>query len=113
VLPLQVIEGLAAIALLTLVARRFPRQPGCSRRLLALTPISVGSTPGNTDSCLVLVLLVAAWATVATERGSVAPAASMALPSASTSDAGRVGGPAHVRVRLLFVAPRWRDASRT
>jgi len=71
----QVLEGLAAIALLYhLVARRFGAPAGLLAALfLALTPISVViDRSSNTDSCLVVVLLLAAWAlTVATERGSV------------------------------------------
>jgi 4-amino-4-deoxy-L-arabinose transferase-like glycosyltransferase len=70
----QVLEGLAAIALLYhLVARRFDAPAGLLAALfLALTPISVViDRSSNTDSCLVLVLLLAAWAlTVAAERGS-------------------------------------------
>jgi len=72
----QVLEGLAAIALLYhLVARKFGATAGLLAALfLALTPISVVvDRSSNTDSCLVLVLLLAAWALiVATERGSVA-----------------------------------------
>jgi 4-amino-4-deoxy-L-arabinose transferase-like glycosyltransferase len=70
----QVIEGVAAIALLYhLVARRCGRLAGLAAALfLALTPISVAvDRSSNTDSCLVLVLLLAAWALiVAAERGS-------------------------------------------
>lgn len=70
----QVIEGVAAIALLHhLVARRCGRLAGLAAALfLAMTPISVAvDRSSNTDSCLVLVLLIAAWALiVAAERGS-------------------------------------------
>lgn len=61
----QVIEGLCAIALLHhLVARRFGRAAGLIAALcLALTPVSVAvDRSGNTDSALVLLLLLAAWA---------------------------------------------------
>jgi 4-amino-4-deoxy-L-arabinose transferase-like glycosyltransferase len=72
----QVLEGLAAIGLLYhLVARKFGASAGLLAALfLALTPISVVvDRSSNTDSCLVLVLLLAAWALlVATERGSAA-----------------------------------------
>ncbi|HXJ81435.1 MAG TPA: glycosyltransferase family 39 protein [Candidatus Methylomirabilis sp.] len=72
----QVVEGLASIALLYhLVARRFGAATGLLAALfLALTPISIViDRSSNTDSCLVLVLLLAAWAlTIATERGSAA-----------------------------------------
>ncbi|MFX5991215.1 glycosyltransferase family 39 protein, partial [Acinetobacter baumannii] len=56
----QVIEGVAAIALLHhLVARRCGRLAGLAAALfLAMTPISVAvDRSSNTDSCLVLVLL--------------------------------------------------------
>ncbi len=80
----QVLEGLASVALVYhLVARRFGAAAGLLAGLfLALTPISVViDRSSNTDSCLVLVLLLAAWAlTVAAERGSAALfALSMAL----------------------------------
>jgi 4-amino-4-deoxy-L-arabinose transferase-like glycosyltransferase len=80
----QVLEGLASVVLVYhLVARRFGAPAGLLAGLfLALTPISVViDRSSNTDSCLVLVLLLAAWAlTVATERGSAAVFASaMAL----------------------------------
>jgi 4-amino-4-deoxy-L-arabinose transferase-like glycosyltransferase len=70
----QVLEGLACIALVYwLVARRFGEGAGLLAALFqAVTPISVViDRSSNTDSCLVLVLLLAAWAlSVATERGS-------------------------------------------
>jgi len=70
----QAIEGVAAVALLYhLVQRRFGAAAGLLAALfLALTPVSVAiDRSSNTDSCLVLVLLLAAWAlTVAVERGS-------------------------------------------
>jgi 4-amino-4-deoxy-L-arabinose transferase-like glycosyltransferase len=74
VLVPQAIEGVAAVALLYhLVRRRFGAAAGLLAALfLALTPVSVAiDRSSNTDSCLVLVLLLAAWAlTVAVERGS-------------------------------------------
>jgi 4-amino-4-deoxy-L-arabinose transferase-like glycosyltransferase len=70
----QVLEGLGAVALVYhLVARRFGAAAGLLGALvLALTPISVViDRSSNTDSCLVLVLLLAGWAlAVAAERGS-------------------------------------------
>ena len=70
----QVLEGLASIALVYhLVARRFGVAAGLLAALfLTLTPISVViDRSSNTDSCLVTVLLLAAWAlSVAAERGS-------------------------------------------
>ena len=70
----QVIEGLAAVALLChLVRRRFGADAGLLAGLfLALTPIAVAvDRSGNTDTGLVLVLLLAAWAVlVAAERAS-------------------------------------------
>jgi 4-amino-4-deoxy-L-arabinose transferase-like glycosyltransferase len=70
----QVLEGLASVALVYhLVARRFGAAAGLLAALfLAVTPISVViDRSSNTDSCLVLVLLLAAWALiVAAERGS-------------------------------------------
>jgi 4-amino-4-deoxy-L-arabinose transferase-like glycosyltransferase len=68
----QVVEGLAAILLLFhLVRRRFGTLAGLLGALfLALTPISVAvDRSTNTESCLVLVLLLAGWAlSVAAER---------------------------------------------
>lgn len=61
----QVIEGLASIALLYhLVARGFGKPAGLIAALaLALTPVSVAvDRSGNTDSALVLLLLLASWA---------------------------------------------------
>jgi len=61
----QLLEGLAAIAVLYyLVARRFGAGAGLVAGLaLALSPVSVVMDRGSgTDSCLVLVLLLAAWA---------------------------------------------------
>lgn len=61
----QAIEGVASIALLYhLIQRRFGRVAGLLAALfLALTPISVAvDRSNNTDSCLVLCLLAAAWA---------------------------------------------------
>ncbi len=70
----QVLEGLAAVALVFhLVARRFGAGAGVLAGLfLALTPIAVAvDRSGNTDTGLVLVLLLAAWALLlAAERGS-------------------------------------------
>jgi 4-amino-4-deoxy-L-arabinose transferase-like glycosyltransferase len=70
----QVVEGVAAIALLHhLVRRRFGRSAGLLAALfLALTPLSVAvDRSSNTDSCLVLTLLLAAWAlAIAAERAS-------------------------------------------
>jgi 4-amino-4-deoxy-L-arabinose transferase-like glycosyltransferase len=70
----QVLEGLAAVALVChLVGRRFGAVAGVLAGLfLALTPIAVAvDRSGNTDTGLVLVLLLAAWALlVAAERGS-------------------------------------------
>ncbi|HYB69188.1 MAG TPA: glycosyltransferase family 39 protein [Candidatus Bathyarchaeia archaeon] len=72
----QVLEGVAAVAVLVhLVGRRFGALAGVLAGLfLALTPIAVASDrSGNTDSALVLLLLLAAWAlVVAVERGSLA-----------------------------------------
>jgi 4-amino-4-deoxy-L-arabinose transferase-like glycosyltransferase len=70
----QVLEGVAAVALLYyLVRRRFGRGAGLLAALfLAITPISVAiDRSNNTDSCLVLGLLAAAWAlSLASESGS-------------------------------------------
>src|SRR2546428_6085006 len=70
----QALEGVAAVALLHhLVERRFGPAAGLLAALfLALTPVSVAiDRSSNTDSCLVLVLLLAAWAlTHAVEKGS-------------------------------------------
>jgi 4-amino-4-deoxy-L-arabinose transferase-like glycosyltransferase len=70
----QLLEGVGAIALLYhLVARRFGAACGLLAALfLALTPISVAvDRSDNTDSCLVLLLLLASWPLiVAAERAS-------------------------------------------
>jgi 4-amino-4-deoxy-L-arabinose transferase-like glycosyltransferase len=70
----QVVEGVAAVVLLHhLVRRRFGQPAGWLAALfLALTPLSVAvDRSSNTDSCLVLTLLAAAWAlTLAAERAS-------------------------------------------
>lgn len=70
----QVLEGLGAVWLLYgLVRRRFGAVAGLLAGLfLAITPVSVAiDRSNNTDSCLVLVLLLSAWAFLrAVERGS-------------------------------------------
>ena len=70
----QVLEGVAAVWLVYhLVQRRFGTSAGWLAALfLAITPVSVViDRSSNTDSCLVLVLLLAAWAlTRAAEDGS-------------------------------------------
>jgi 4-amino-4-deoxy-L-arabinose transferase-like glycosyltransferase len=63
----QVVEGVAAVALLYwLVQRRFGATAGLLAALfLAVTPVAVAvDRSNNTESCLVLVLLLAAWAAV-------------------------------------------------
>ena len=69
----QVVEGVAAVWLLYhLVQRRFGAPAGLLAALfLAVTPVSVAvDRSSNTESCLVLVLLLAAWAlTRAAEEG--------------------------------------------
>jgi 4-amino-4-deoxy-L-arabinose transferase-like glycosyltransferase len=73
VLVPQVLEGLAAVWLVYhLVQRRFGILAGLLAALfLAVTPVSVAiDRSSNVDSCLVLVLLLAAWAlTRAAEEG--------------------------------------------
>ncbi|HMH52310.1 MAG TPA: glycosyltransferase family 39 protein, partial [Candidatus Acidoferrum sp.] len=70
----QVFEGVAAVWLVHhLVGRRFGQGAGSLAALvLALTPVSVAvDRSSNTESCLVLVLLFAAWALLkAAEDGS-------------------------------------------
>jgi 4-amino-4-deoxy-L-arabinose transferase-like glycosyltransferase len=70
----QVVEGVAAVWLVYhLVQRRFGRASGLFAGLfLAVTPVSVAiDRSSNTDSCLVLVLMLAAWALLrAAENGS-------------------------------------------
>jgi 4-amino-4-deoxy-L-arabinose transferase-like glycosyltransferase len=69
----QALEGVAAVWLIHhLVLRRFGAPAGLLAALfLALTPVSVAvDRSGNPESCLVLVLLLAAWAlTRASEEG--------------------------------------------
>jgi 4-amino-4-deoxy-L-arabinose transferase-like glycosyltransferase len=71
----QAIEGTLSVALIYhLVQRRFGPAAGLLAALfLALTPVAVAIDRSNdTDSCLVLVLLLAAWAaSLAAERGSI------------------------------------------
>jgi 4-amino-4-deoxy-L-arabinose transferase-like glycosyltransferase len=70
----QVLEGVGSVLILHhLVSRRFGAAAGLLAALfLAVTPISVAvDRTNNTDSCLVLVLLLAFWAmSLAVERGS-------------------------------------------
>jgi 4-amino-4-deoxy-L-arabinose transferase-like glycosyltransferase len=70
----QVLEGLAAVFLIhRLVQRRFGDGAALVAALcLALTPISVAvDRSNNTDSCLIMVLLLAAWVLIrATETAS-------------------------------------------
>jgi 4-amino-4-deoxy-L-arabinose transferase-like glycosyltransferase len=70
----QVLEGVASVWVVChLVQRRFGAWAGLLAGLfLAVTPVSVAiDRSSNTDSCLVLVLLLAAWAlTRAAETGS-------------------------------------------
>jgi 4-amino-4-deoxy-L-arabinose transferase-like glycosyltransferase len=70
----QILEGVAAVwVLYHLVQRRFGVWAGLLAALfLATTPISVAiDRSNNTDSCLVLVLLLAAWALIrAAEEGN-------------------------------------------
>lgn len=72
----QVVEGVAAVWLVFhLAQRRFGAPTGLLAGLfLAITPVSVAiDRSSNTDSCLVLVLLLAAWALMrAAEEGSLA-----------------------------------------
>ncbi len=61
------LEGLGSVALVGhLVWRRFGIAAGLLAGLfMAVTPVSVAiDRSGNTDTCLVLVLLLAAWALV-------------------------------------------------
>jgi 4-amino-4-deoxy-L-arabinose transferase-like glycosyltransferase len=63
----QVVEGVAAVWILYhLVQRRFGAPAGLLAALfLALTPVSVAvDRSSNTESCLILVLLLAAWALI-------------------------------------------------
>jgi len=63
----QLVEGLLAIVLLyALVRRRFGEVAGlCAALALVLTPIAVAvDRSNNTESCLLLVLLLAAWAAI-------------------------------------------------
>lgn len=71
----QVLEGVAAVLLVFLIVRRgFGQVAGLlAALLLAVTPICVAvDRSNNTDSCLVLFLLLAAWALiVAIEKSSL------------------------------------------
>src|SRR5205814_549041 len=71
----QAVEGIAAIVVLYgLVRRRFGEAAGLLAALfLALTPVGVAvDRSNNTESCLVLILLLTAWAAIrAVETGSL------------------------------------------
>lgn len=71
----QVLEGLLAIVLVhTIVQRSFGTFAGlAAATLLTVTPIAVAvDRSNNTDSCLILLLLGAAWATIrAVEAGNI------------------------------------------
>jgi 4-amino-4-deoxy-L-arabinose transferase-like glycosyltransferase len=73
----QVLEGIASIGLLYwLVRRRFGVAAGLLAALfLALSPVDVAvDRSNNTESCLILVLLLAAWAMIrALETGKLLP----------------------------------------
>lgn len=73
----QVLEGVAAVAVLSHLARRHwgPAAGALAGLFLALTPIAVAvDRSGNTDTGLVLVVLAASWALLrAAERGRRGP----------------------------------------
>jgi hypothetical protein len=70
----QVLEGVASVWLIHHLVRRSVGAPAglLAGLLMALTPVSVAvDRSGNTESCLVLVMLLAAWALLrATETGA-------------------------------------------
>ncbi len=70
----QALEGILAVWIIyQIVQRHYGKWAGLlSGLFLAITPVSVAiDRSSNTDSCLVLVLLIAAWALIrATETGS-------------------------------------------
>jgi 4-amino-4-deoxy-L-arabinose transferase-like glycosyltransferase len=70
----QAIEGVLAVALVyAIIQRTFGRAAGLTAALLlALSPINIGvDRTNNTDSCLIVVLLIAAWIGMrAAETGS-------------------------------------------
>ncbi len=100
----QVVEGVAAVALLDyLVRRRLGAWAGLFAGLfLAVMPVSVATDrSNNTESCLVLVLLLAAWALlVAAEGGSLA--AFVVLPAFALVYA--LGAPLGWRRRIADLA---------
>jgi 4-amino-4-deoxy-L-arabinose transferase-like glycosyltransferase len=115
VLP-QVLEGIAAICLLYgLVRRRFGEAAGLLAALfLALTPVSVAvDRSNNTESCLVLVLLLAAWALIRDRDRPDGVAAALGRARRDRlqrQDAGRLRRRAGVRAdlsagRFLLGAP--------
>jgi 4-amino-4-deoxy-L-arabinose transferase-like glycosyltransferase len=72
----QALEGTAAVGLLyLLVRRRFgPREGLLAALFLAITPIAVAADrSNNTDSCLVLVLLLACWSFVRAAKAGSRP----------------------------------------
>lgn len=112
----QVLEGLGSVALIGhLVRRRFGTAAGVLASLfMAVTPVSVAiDRSGNTDTCLVLVLLLAAWALLrAAEKASRSLLLlSMALVGLGFNVkmmAAFVVLPTFVLVYLLTASPDWR-----
>jgi 4-amino-4-deoxy-L-arabinose transferase-like glycosyltransferase len=112
----QVAEGVAAVALLDyLVRRRLGARAGVLAGLfLAAMPVSVATDrSNNTESCLVLVLLLAAWALLAAaERGSrwllLLSAVLISLGFNVKMLAAFVVLPAFALVYLLGEPARWR-----
>jgi 4-amino-4-deoxy-L-arabinose transferase-like glycosyltransferase len=116
VLVPQVLEGMAAVWIVyRLVQRRFGDAAGLLAALfLAVTPVSVAiDRSSNTDSCLVLVLLLAAWAlTRAAEEGRrdflLLAMAGIGLGFNVKMLAAFVVLPAFVLVHLLGAPVPWR-----
>lgn len=112
----QVVEGVASVwVLYLLVRRRFGEGAGLlAALLLALTPVSVAvDRSSNTESALVLVLLLASWALLrATEEGSrrwlLVGFALIGLGFNVKMLAAFVVLPAFAAVYALGAAPSWR-----
>ncbi|MFH0789291.1 MAG: glycosyltransferase family 39 protein [Pseudomonadota bacterium] len=112
----QVLEALGSVALVGhLVRRRFGIAAGLLAGLfMAVTPVSVAiDRSGNTDTCLVLVLLLAAWALIRAAEKASRPLLllSMALLGLGFNVkmmAALVVLPTFVLVYLLAAAVDWR-----
>jgi 4-amino-4-deoxy-L-arabinose transferase-like glycosyltransferase len=115
ILFVQAVEGVLSVAMLYVIVRRvFGAGTGLlAALLLAITPISIAvDRSNNTESCLVLVLLAAAWAGIrAVETGRLAwLVASMALIGIGFNVKMAAAWALAPVIVLTFLAGRRKDA---